>query len=128
MLVNREPSLTIQGQTVRAGLPIFANIETCVAAVGAVNRYLSIRVPPVYKVIVRIAEEQVAAVAVPHRPFCELKPTREPLNLGARGQDGIEPRILFEYLSFYRNDACTFACTIKIEDSGLYPNEIVRAG
>jgi len=79
------------------------------------------------KVIVRIAEKQVPALAIPHQPLRELEPAGKSLNLGAGRQDGIEPRILSEHLSLDRNSARTRPSTIEIEYSGLYPYEIIRA-
>src|SRR5215471_4208920 len=127
MLIDREPPFTIYSQTVRAGLAIFPDVETCVAAVRPVNRYLPIRTPPINKVVVRITEEQVAALAVPYGPFRELEPGGESFDLRARLQNGIESRVLLQDVSLYRD--CPIASTgfVEIEKGRLYPYEIVGA-
>src|SRR5262249_41556694 len=127
MLIDREPPLTIQSQTIRAGLAIFPDVETCVPAVRPVNRYLPIRTPPIYKVVVRVAEEQIPALGVPYGPFRELEPGGKPFNFCAWRQDGIEPKILPKDVSLYRNNPITGTGFVEIEDGGLNPYEIVGA-
>src|SRR5215471_16719508 len=125
MLIDRKPPLTIESQTIRAGLAIFPDVEACVAAVRPVNRYLPIRTPPIYKVVVRIAEEQIPAFAVPYGPFRELEAGGKPLNHCARRQDGIERRVFLNDVSLGRNDPISGTDFVKIENRGLYPYEIV---
>src|SRR5215471_63450 len=127
MLIDREPPFTIYSQTVRAGLAIFPDVETCVAAVRPVNRYLPIRTPPINKVVVRITEEQVAALAVPYGPFREPEPGSKSFKLRARRQDGIERRLLLKDASLYRDYPIAGTGFVKIENGGLYPYEIVGA-
>src|SRR5215472_3635231 len=125
MLIDRKPPLTIESQTIRAGLAIFPDVEACVAAVRPVNRYLPIRIPPIYKVVVRIAEEQIPDFAVPYGPFRELEAGGKPLNHCARCQDGIERRVLLKDVSL--DSKCPIAGTgfVKIENCGLYPYKII---
>src|SRR6516225_3410043 len=89
-----------------------------------VNGYLPVRTPPIYKVVVRIAEEQVPALAVPYRTLRELKPGGKPLNPGPWGQDQVESRVLPQDLSRYGNTS-SGSGFIEIDNSGLYPYEIV---
>src|SRR5881628_356192 len=98
VLVDREPPVSIQGEPVRPGLVVLADVSACVPALGPEHGDLAVGGPAVDRVRVGIAEEQVAPVADPNRPFGELEAASDLLDLRVPGHDvvecGIEPHDL----------------------------------
>src|ERR1041384_4622860 len=60
MLVDREPCFLIESEAVRPWLPILSDIKARVAALGHVDRELTVLCPAIDCVVVWIAEQKIA--------------------------------------------------------------------
>src|SRR5256712_10279932 len=92
MLVEGERAVAIGRAPVRAGLAVLADVDPLVAALRTINGHLTVRRPPVDRVRVGIAEQQVA-VGVPHWTFREQEAAGDLLDARVRRDHRIEGRI-----------------------------------
>src|SRR5262249_14426920 len=127
VLVDREPALRVERESVRARLSVFADIHTAVAAMGAIDGNSFVLGPAINQVVVGIAEEQVPAVRDPHRSCREQESAGDLFDLRARRNNRVESIVLAHNLGVDLLDARAVAGLVKIKCRGFYPDEIHRA-
>src|SRR5262245_34549597 len=98
MLVDREPALWIECQSVGSGLGIFSDVNTFITALLAKHRKLAVGLVFVDGVVIGIAKEQVAAVAHPDRTLSELETFGELMDLGVSRDNLVNGRIQSNHL------------------------------
>ena len=86
VLANGEPPVRVEGEPVGAGLGVFPDVCSGVAALGAENSDHADRVPAVDDIGVGRAEKQ-PAVTCPHRARGELKAMSNPFEAGGGRHD-----------------------------------------
>src|SRR6266480_5841675 len=108
VLIDCQPSLWIKCQSVRAGLTILRDISAFVTAFLAKHCELSASLGRIFvdRVVVRVAEKEESAFAVPHRAFGELEPFREFEDFWIRRHDRVDRRIFAKHfdIHFARRD------------------------
>src|SRR5438067_13756122 len=92
MLVDGEAALAVEGEAVRAGLAVLADVDPLVAALRTIDGHLTVRRPPVDRVRVGIAEQEIP-VGVPYRTFREQEAVGDLFDAGVRRDHRIEGRI-----------------------------------
>src|SRR5262249_42476007 len=95
MLINREPTTAIEGQTIRAGL---AKLRDILAFISTVlpeyrKRSISFRSILVDCIVIRVTEEKAVTFAVPHRSLGEFESLRQLVDLWIPRHDQIDRRI-----------------------------------
>src|SRR5262249_5455880 len=83
VLVDGEPAVAIEREPIGAGLAVLGDVGSRVAALGAKDRDAAVGRPAIDRVGVGVAEEQIAAIAHPHRALSEQKPVGQLLDFGA---------------------------------------------
>src|SRR5215470_187448 len=73
VFVDSDAVFGVEGQSVRTGLPVFADVGSRISTVRAIDGNAVVFRPAVNQVVVGIAEEKVTTVAHPDRTFCELE-------------------------------------------------------
>src|SRR6266481_5175881 len=130
VLVDGEPSLLIERETVGTGLTIFANVHPTVAAFGHEDRKLSVLCPTVNQVVVGIAEEKIAVGVVrarhPDRPLGKQESSGKFLDLRSGWNDLVQCRVLPGDLRRSLANR-NFGRLVEIEGCRLDPDEVLRA-
>src|SRR5262245_5701490 len=93
MLIDGKPPLRIERQSVGSRLPILGDVGTFVTALLFEYRELAVRLVFVDGVAVRIAKEQVAAVAHPDRTLGELEAFGKLVDLSVARHNFVHGRV-----------------------------------
>ncbi len=105
---------------------VLADVQTGVAALGAVDADLPVRRPAIDHVGVGIAEQQIAAVAHPDRPFDELESAGQLLDLGIPLDELIKCRVLPKNLAGHRPRDPRLLGSVEVERRRADPDEVDR--
>src|SRR6266567_6660843 len=92
VLIDCQPSLWIKCQSVRTGLAVLSDVSAFVTAFLTKHRKLPTSLGRIFVdgVVIRIAEKEETAFAVPNRAFGEFEPFREFEDLWIRRHDRVE--------------------------------------
>src|SRR6266487_6689026 len=108
VLIDCQPSLWIKCQSVRTGLAVLSDVSALVTAFLTKHRKLPTSLGRVFvdRVVVRVAEKEESAFAVPNRAFGEFKAFGEFEDFWIRRHDRVDPRIFAKHfdIHFARRD------------------------
>src|SRR5262245_11918309 len=125
MLIDGKPPLRIERQSVGSRLPILGDVGTLVAALLFEYRELAVRPVFVDGVAVRIAKEQVAAVAHPDGTLGELETFSKLVDLGVARHNVVDSRVQSGHFDIHlaRGAAERYNTTfVEIELREAHPN------
>src|SRR5262245_22231323 len=128
MFINCQPAIGIKRQTIRSGLKILADVHSRIAALGSIDRDLSIRSPTIDRVLIRVTEEKIASVLVsnPDRTFRERETVGKLFDLWISSENRIQFRIpSFDFCDDLPRIADT-AGAVEVQCRRADPNVIRR--
>src|SRR5213596_3539045 len=120
VLIDCQPSLWIKCQSVRTGLAVLSDVSAFVTAFLTKHRKLPTSLGRIFvdRVVVRVAEKEESAFAVPNRAFGEFKAFGEFEDFWVRRHDRVDRRIFANHfdIDFARRDGDRDKATlVKLE-------------